>query len=276
MANNELKAETLSATTLAVSGNLAQSGGTATINATGAVAIDASTTLGICTTAGTPTISRTGVTTTIAGDLAVSGATPFRKVRAVCTANVANLASFNVSTNTDGVTLVAGDIVLLSAQTTAAQNGPYIVGTVAVGVAPLTRPAWFTTGATVKTGYALEVGGEGTVFKNTTWKTMLAADSFVVDTTDGKFYPLMVSGQNALVGGVLTITTVPIFSTKTNVNIRRTTPVSTNNTHEYVMNGNPTPGVIGTASVTLWAAQNNGSLNSGDGSTINWTIFNQG
>ena len=240
MANNELKTDTLSATTLSAT-----------------------------------TLSTTG-SLVIAGDLTVAGATPFRKVRAVCTANVANLASFNVSTNTDGVTLVAGDVVLLSAQTTAAQNGPYVVGTVAVGVAPLTRPAWFTTGATVKTGYALEVGGEGTVFNNTTWKTMLAADSFVVDTTDGKFYPRIVSGTGALVGGALTISTVPIFSTKTNVNIRRTTPVSTNNTYEYVMNGAPTPGVIGTGSITIWAATNVGALHAGDLSTINWTIFNQG
>lgn len=57
---------------LTAQGNLAQSGGTATINATGAVAIDASTTLGICTTAGTPTICRTGVTTTIGGPVALT------------------------------------------------------------------------------------------------------------------------------------------------------------------------------------------------------------
>jgi len=240
MANNELKTETLSATTLSAT----------TLSVTGSL--------------------------TIAGDLAVSGATPFRKVRAVVTANVALLSSFNVSLNTDGVTLVEGDIVLLSAQTTVAQNGPYVVGAVTFGAASLTRPAWFAAGTTVKTGYSLEIGGEGTVFKNTTWKTLLAADSFVVDTTDGKFYPRIVSGTGTLVGGALTISTVPVFSTKTNVNICRTAPVSTNNTHEYVMNGAPTPGVIGTGSITIWASASGGALHAGDLSTINWTIFNQG
>lgn len=198
------------------------------------------------------------------------------KVRAVSTANVANLAAFNVSTSTDGVTLVAGDIVLLATQTTAAQNGPYVVGVVSVGVAPLTRPAWFAPGASIQSGFRLEVGGEGTVFKNSSWKAFVASSAFVVGTTDGKFYPLAVSGQNALVAGVLTIATVPIFSIKTNVNIRRTAPVATNNTYEYVMNGAPTPGVIGTGSITIWAATNVGALHAGDLSTINWTIFNQG
>lgn len=216
-------------------------------------------------------VPRINVMRALAG--VAAGAT---KVRAVVTANVALLSSFNVSLNTDGVTLVAGDIVLLSAQTTPAQNGPYVVGAVTFGAASLTRPVWFETGALIQSGFKLEVGGEGTVFKNTTWKSFVASSTFVVGTTDGKFYPLVVSGTNALVGGALTISTVPIFSTKTNVNIRRTAPVSTNNTYEYVMNGAPTPGVIGTGSITIWAATNVGVLHAGDLSTINWTIFNQG
>jgi hypothetical protein len=216
-------------------------------------------------------VPRVNVMRALAG--VAAGAT---KVRAVSTANVANLAAFNVSTNTDGVTLIAGDIVLLSAQTTAAQNGPYVVGTVAAGVAPLTRPTWFATGASIQSGFKLEVGGEGTVFKNTTWKAFVASSNFTVGTTDGKFYPLSVSGSVALVAGTTTISTVPIFSTKTNVNVRRTAPVSTTNTHEYVLNGNPTPGAIGTGSVTIWAAQANGTLQNSDASTVNWTIINQG
>lgn len=198
------------------------------------------------------------------------------KVRAISTANVANLAAFNVSTNTDGVTLVGGDIVLLTAQTTAAQNGPYVVGTVSMGTAALTRPVWFATSAVIQSGFRLEVGGEGTVFKNTTWKSFAATNTITVGTNDPKFYPLVVSGSGALVGGVLTISTVPIFSTKTNVNVRRTAPAGTNNTVEYVMNGAPTPGVIGTGSITIWASTNVGALHAGDTSTITWTVFNQG
>jgi len=262
MANSELKTEALSSTSLSLTGVFS----VASISASGAVSG--------ASVAATGAI--TGASAAISGDLSVTGAMPFRKVRAVVTANVANLAAFNVSTNTDGVTLVAGDIVLLAAQSTAAQNGPYVVGTVAVGVAPLTRPAWFAAGATVKTGFALEVGGEGTVFKNTTWKAMLAADSFVVDTADGKFYPLAVSGTATLVSGAANISTVPVFSTKTNVSLRRVTASSTGSTIEYALNGAPTAGVIGTGSVAIIAALSNGSTNTADVSTLNWTIHNQG
>lgn len=59
------------------------------------------------------------------------------KVRAASTANAADLAA--VSTTMDGLTLVAGDRVLLKNQSTASQNGIYDVGTVSTGTAPLTR-----------------------------------------------------------------------------------------------------------------------------------------
>ena len=58
-------------------------------------------------------------------------------VRGASTANVANLASFTVAN--DGITLVAGDRVLLKNQSTVAQNGIYVVGTVGGGTAALTR-----------------------------------------------------------------------------------------------------------------------------------------
>lgn len=199
-----------------------------------------------------------------------------QKVRAVCTANVANLNSFNVSTNTDGVTLAAGDIVLLAVQTTAAQNGPYVVGAVSMGTAQLKRPSWYATGATISSGFKLEVGGQGTVFRNTTWKSFYASTSFVVGTNDGTFYPLSVSGTNSLTAGAFTISTVPIFSTKTNIVLTRTAPSSTNNTVQYVMNGAPTPGVIGTGSITVWSAKADGTQNAADTSTLNWTVINQG
>lgn len=198
------------------------------------------------------------------------------KVRAIVTANVANLAAFNVSTNTDGVTLVGGDIVLLSAQTTAAQNGPYVVGTVSMGTAALTRPVWFAASAVIQSGFRLEVGGEGTVFKNTTWKAFAATSTFTVGTNDPRFYPLSVSGSNALVGGVYTISTVPIFSTKTNVLVTRTAASGTNQTTEYVLNGAPTAGVIGTGSAQIMAAKADGTLHNGDTSTVTWTVINQG
>jgi hypothetical protein len=41
---------------------------------------------------------------------------------------------------------VAGDVVLLYAQTDPTENGPCVVGGVAAGVAALTRPAWWAAG----------------------------------------------------------------------------------------------------------------------------------
>lgn len=208
-----------------------------------------------------------------------SGSGAFR-ARGVVTANVASLAAFAVGTNTDGITFVAGDVVILTAQTTAAQNGPYVVGTVGGGNAPLVRPDWFPSGSTQKTGLKIQVGGEGTVFKNTTWRAMLAADSFVVDTTDGKFYPENVSGKTALVAGTFTISTVPVFSANSQIVLTRAVAnTSTATTGGYhATNGGAdgiTPGVIGTASVIVQATVAAGTINNADISTLHWTVINQ-
>lgn len=63
--------------------------------------------------------------------------TSFAPVRGVATSNVSNLAS--CSTTLDGLTLVEGNRIALIGQSTASQNGVYVVGVVATGAAPLTR-----------------------------------------------------------------------------------------------------------------------------------------
>lgn len=205
-------------------------------------------------------------------------ATAFR-ARGVVTANVASLAAFNVNTNTDGITYVAGDVVFLAAQTTAAQNGPYVVGTVATGTAPLTRPDWWAAAAVLKSGVQVRIGGEGTVYKNTTWQAMLAADTFTVDTTDPKLYPLQVSGQSTLVAGTFTIS-VPVFSTKSNVDLVRTTAntcTATTGGYQPTVAGASgiTAGPIGTGSIVIQATVAAGTINNADVSTLNWTVTNQ-
>lgn len=114
------------------------------------------------------------------------------RARSVVTANVASLAAFTGVTggsSVDGVLNVQGDIVLLTNQTTAAQNGPYVVGAVSAGTAALTRPLWWRTGSVQPSGVIVSVGGEGTHFKNSNWKALTANRTFVVDTTDPQFYP---------------------------------------------------------------------------------------
>ncbi len=201
------------------------------------------------------------------------------RARNVVTANVAALATFTVAGN-DGVTNVAGDIVLLAAQATVAQNGPYVVGTVAAGVAPLTRPSWWQTGSTIKTGTTIAVGGEGTLFKNTNWEAMLAADSFIVGTNDPQMFPQQVTTQLVLVAGTATTgTTIPIRSLKTGVTITRTTgntPAATIMYCATVANATGiTPGAIGTGSLVIQAVVAAGTINVADISTVNVTINNQ-
>jgi hypothetical protein len=59
-------------------------------------------------------------------DLTVQGLEPKQSVRAASTANIATLSG---PMTLDGVTLVAGDRVLVKDQTTVAQNGIYVVAT---------------------------------------------------------------------------------------------------------------------------------------------------
>jgi hypothetical protein len=83
--------------------------------------------------------------------------------RAKSTVDIPNLVAASV--DIDGVTLIQGDRVLLTEQTDKSENGLYIVGIVAAGLAPLTRPTDFDTDAKVlsETFVAIE---EGTLFKN--------------------------------------------------------------------------------------------------------------
>lgn len=202
------------------------------------------------------------------------------KARNVAAAgNVASLAAFTVASN-DGVTNVAGDVIILAEQSTAAQNGPYVVGTVASGSAPLSRPGWWDTGDTLSSAVTIAVGGEGTVFKNTTWRPMVAAATFVIGTTDPKLYPVEVSGTTVLIAGTFTISTVPIFSAKTSIQFSRsianTSTLTVGGYHATVAGADGiTPGVRGTAAAVVQATVGAGTISVSDVSTLHWTIRNQ-
>lgn len=211
------------------------------------------------------------------------------KARAVVTANTSLTAFAGVAggstTNTDGVTAVAGDVVLLAAQTTATQNGPYVVGTVAAGAAPLTRPPWWATGSTQNVGQMVTVSGEGTVYKNTEWKAMAAASTIVVDTTDPKFYPKKVTWTSALVGGIVTAgasstslapSTAFVFSVNTICHAERKTPNTATATIMYSHNtGGVAAGVGTTGAASVFATVAAGTVNASDVSTMIVTYDNQ-
>lgn len=96
-------------------------------------------------------------------DVGESNAFEGHGVRGASTANV-NTASFTVA-GVDGLTYVAGERILLKDQSTASQNGIYVVGTVSAGSAVITRALDMDASAEVLPG-ALVYVSEGTANGN--------------------------------------------------------------------------------------------------------------
>jgi hypothetical protein len=212
---------------------------------------------------GRPSLSDAGSAPGSVLDLSVDG---------VVTANVADLAAFAVGTNTDGLTHVEGNVVALVAQSTASQNGLYLVGAVSGGTAALTRIGSLASGDTIAAGAVRFSVSGGTVFANTDWKNTAAG---TVGTDDPAFYPARVVREAVLVAGTITISNIPILSaTKSHVGITRKTANTTTSTVQYVTNGAATPGALGTASVAVMAAVAAGTINNADISTLEVCITN--
>jgi len=129
-----------------------------------------------------------------------------RDVRGVVAANVADLDAFTVAGN-DGLTYAAGQLLLLVNQTSTDEDGPYVVGTVATGVAPLTRPSWWADGSVQAAGVEFKVNA-GTAWAGHVWYATLAG-AITVGTSAPAFYPRrhsIVTG--AMVAGVITPATL--------------------------------------------------------------------
>lgn len=188
---------------------------------------------------------------------------------------VADLNALTVASS-DGITNVEGDIVLLVAQADATQNGPYRVGVVTAGVAPLTRPSWWRTGSRQQFGQTIFVA-DGTVYNSTKWftaATFNGATSFVVGSTDPNLMPESVTLAPVLVAGTVTISNVPMLGARTGVAITATTRANCALTIQY----NPitiTGGALGTASLVLNAQIAAGTINNVDTSTLRVTVTNR-
>lgn len=186
-----------------------------------------------------------------------------RTVRGVVTANVASLAAFTVAGN-DGLTYAAGERVLLAKQTTATQDGIYVVGTVGGGTAPLTRATDMAAASVQPAGMEVNVN-EGTLFGNTTWFASLAGANTVA-TSSPAFYPrkyVRVTGVMAGTPGIMALTAEWILSaTKSTV-----TPVAkAPGTQGFLSVGTLTAGA-GTGAVTVTSTAN-------ETSTLQITIEN--
>lgn len=207
-----------------------------------------------------------------AGDVVTS-----LRARNVVNGNVADLAAYTVASNAavnDATLNVEGDVVLLVAQSTAAQNGLYTVGAVSGGTAALTRhPAMFTGRVFRADDYDIAIAA-GTVFAHSRWFNSAAG---TIGTNDPALYPESVTITQALVAGTMTITSIPILSaTKTAIHpVRSTANTCVATDGGYVLNGNPTPGALGTASATIMASVLAGTINNADVSTLHINFTNR-
>ena len=108
------------------------------------------------------------------------------RVRGAVNQNIADKAAFPVAQTgggQEGITYVQGDLVLLMGQTAPAENGPYFVGAVVAGNAPLTRPAWWAPGSTIPEEFEFLVSMEGANFGGLTAAARCVAAK-IVDTDD--------------------------------------------------------------------------------------------
>ena len=154
--------------------------------------------------------------------------------RGVCTTNMSKSAFVGVTGGTaqDGITYVAGDVVLFAGQSAAADNGPWVVGTVGAGTAPLTRPTWWATGGYVPMGTVFELGGEGTTYGGMSYKCFVTTATVVIGTTTPLLYPQFVKGTlsistgTATTGATISVTT-QAFAVLTDITTANKMPTQT-------------------------------------------------
>ncbi len=198
-----------------------------------------------------------------------------RNVRAVSVVNNANLAAFVVTV--DGVVLAAGDRVLLANQTTVAENGVYVVGTVS-GTAPVTRVSDLAAGDSYINGNVVEVS-EGTLFAGSTWKAMCTGAK-VVNTDDPLYYPRICKGKLTLASGTYTLGSnegLYLFSASASTfhgtwNTAGGTVTST--TGMRAAGASRSAGKSGTAAIIVIAILAAGTINNVDNSTVDWLVTN--
>lgn len=201
---------------------------------------------------------------------------PMYKARGVVLVDVPTLSAFVVAQN--GVTYVAGDVVLLANQATAAQCGLYLVGTVS-GTAPLTRIAALPAAAVGVNGTIVQVS-EGTLFAGSEWKAMATTTGgYVVGTNDPLFYPRVCQGTLTLSSGTKTLgsadglwlfsTALAIHATPNTAGGTTTLSISYGST-----TASRTAGKSGTAAAIILARVAAGSIQNQDNSTVDWSVQN--
>jgi hypothetical protein len=209
--------------------------------------------------------------------------------RAVATSLGANTLSAGTLTVTangalasqDGLSMAVGDVLLLPEGLTNLTNaydaGPYEV--ISVGGASsqvvLRRPAWYAHGAGMVLGAKVVVGGGGTTYAGTTWRSDAVKGS-TIGTDAPLFWPekMTVSYTNTS-GSSGAITTIPIKSlTKSAVLITSTPTTAPHASTRDWRASAITAGALGTASITAVAESAPGTTNTSDVGTYTLTVFN--
>jgi len=186
-------------------------------------------------------------------------------VRGFVTSNVADLNAFSVAGH-DGLTFVEGERVGLVNQTTGTEDGVYVVGTVSVGVAPLTRATDWPAGATLRAGSSMRAS-EGDTWAGVEWCATVAGD-IVVGTSDPAFYPRTQAGEATLVAGTVTVSNVWLKATNAPSHISATVRNIAGVAGYISVPGGSRVAGAGTGSFAI-------SSDSGaDTSDVNWQITN--
>jgi hypothetical protein len=177
------------------------------ILSTGAVAMGAALNMGSYTiqSLGTPSNSSDAATKLYVDDK-TAGVGGIFFAQTVSTTNVSSLTG--ATPTIDGYAMSSGQIVLLTAQTTASQNGPWIVQ------ATWARPVWWATTTVVSPGSYFYVDNYGTSYHDTKW-WMTTIGTITVDTTSiafsqdlsGTTYTAGAGGGLTLAGGAFSVNT---------------------------------------------------------------------
>jgi hypothetical protein len=186
-------------------------------------------------------------------DITLSAASSPPPVDAVSIVNQATLTG--LAQTVDGVALSAvGMRVLLTNQTTGAQNGPWLVQSGA-----WIRPPEFFTGDVAVKGYRVLVKPGGTSnFQQFggEWMVTAVSGGGVVDTDTPTFYPRVVKGQIALSSGTpstATVTNIFVLSNTTSSCSLTEVTNQANNTLKGVL----TAGTPGTGQLAITGAATN-------------------
>ena len=148
------------------------------ILSTGAVSMGAALNFGGFTAqnSGAPT-NASDLTTKAYVDAKTGGIGGVHAVRILGAANIGTLSGLSAI---DGVTPVAGDIILLTGQTTTSQNGPWVAAS-----GSWTRPTWWAAASVVNEGQYFLIA-EGTTYKDTKFWCSTTG-TITVDTTSTAF-----------------------------------------------------------------------------------------